>query len=40
MPDYPKIGMWPDGYYVTWNIFEGGTTSLVRRRARGIAWGC
>ena len=20
--DYPKIGMWPDGYYITWNIFE------------------
>jgi Bacterial Ig-like domain (group 3) len=26
VPDYPKIGMWPDGYYVTWNIFEGGAT--------------
>ena len=25
MPDYPKIGMWPDGYYVTWNMFAGGT---------------
>src|SRR5262245_7810447 len=21
--DYPKIGVWPDGYYVTWNIFQG-----------------
>ena len=20
--DYPKIGVWPDGYYVTFNIFE------------------
>jgi len=20
--DYPKIGVWPDGYYVTWNIFQ------------------
>ena len=20
--DYPKIGIWPDGYYVTFNIFE------------------
>ena len=19
--DYPKIGVWPDGYYITWNIF-------------------
>jgi hypothetical protein len=26
IPDYPKIGMWPDGYYVTWNMFEGGAT--------------
>ena len=26
VPDYPKIAMWPDGYYVTWNIFEGGVT--------------
>jgi len=25
VPDYPKIGMWPDGYYVTWNMFDGGT---------------
>jgi len=24
--DYPKIGMWPDAYYVTWNIFDGGGT--------------
>jgi Bacterial Ig-like domain (group 3) len=24
--DYPKIGVWPDGYYVTWNIFQNGTT--------------
>ena len=21
--DYPKISVWPDGYYVTWNIFQG-----------------
>jgi hypothetical protein len=20
--DYPKIGVWPDGYYVTWNMFQ------------------
>jgi hypothetical protein len=26
IPDYPKIGLWPDGYYVTWNIFQNGTT--------------
>jgi hypothetical protein len=24
--DYPKIGVWPDGYYVTWNIFQNETT--------------
>jgi len=21
LPDYPKIGVWPDGYYVTYNMF-------------------
>lgn len=26
--DYPKIAVWPDGYYVTWNIFSGGQTFL------------
>ena len=25
-PDYPKMGIWPDGYYVTYNMFTGGTT--------------
>ena len=25
IPDYPKIGMWPDAYYVTWNMFPNGT---------------
>ena len=24
--DYPKIGVWPDGYYVTWNLFQNGQT--------------
>jgi len=28
IPDYPKIGMWPDGYYVTWNMFPGGGASF------------
>ena len=23
--DYPKLGVWPDGYYVSYNIFNGGT---------------
>jgi hypothetical protein len=25
-PDYPKLSVWPDGYYVTYNMFTGGTT--------------
>jgi hypothetical protein len=25
-PDYPKLGVWPDGYYTTYNIFANGTT--------------
>ena len=25
MPDYPKLGVWPDGYYVTYNMFDGTT---------------
>lgn len=24
--DYPKLGVWPDGYYVSYNIFNGGNT--------------
>ena len=24
--DYPKLGIWPDAYYVTFNIFTNGTT--------------
>ena len=26
-PDYPKIGIWPDGYYITFNMFTGNTFS-------------
>jgi hypothetical protein len=25
-PDYPKFGLWPDAYYVTFNMFAGGST--------------
>ena len=25
-PDYPKLGVWPDGYYTTFNIFNNGST--------------
>ena len=24
--DYPKLGVWPDGYYVTYNVFNRGRT--------------
>ena len=25
-PDYPKLGVWPDGYYITYNMFNNGIT--------------
>src|SRR5207244_13283853 len=25
-PDYPKLGVWPDAYYITFNLFANGTT--------------
>ncbi len=25
-PDYPKLGVWPDAYYITFNIFANGST--------------
>lgn len=25
-PDYPKLGVWPDAYYMTFNIFNNGTS--------------
>ena len=27
MPDYPKLGVWPDGIYMTSNMFAGGATA-------------
>lgn len=24
--DYPKLGVWPDGYYITYNMFNNGST--------------
>ena len=33
--DYDKIAVWSDGYYVTWNIFQGGTTFIG---AEACAW--
>lgn len=26
--DYPKMGVWPDGYYISFNMFAGGTTFI------------
>jgi hypothetical protein len=34
-PDYPKLGVWPDAYYVTFNIFNNGSTF---GGARVCAW--
>jgi Big-like domain-containing protein len=33
--DYDKIAVWADGYYVTWNIFQNGTTFIG---AEACAW--
>lgn len=26
--DYPKVGVWPDGYYITYNMFKGGRSFM------------
>ncbi len=26
MPDYPKLAVWPDAYYITFNMFAGGSS--------------
>jgi hypothetical protein len=28
-PDYPKLGVWPDGYYTTFNMFNSGGTQFL-----------
>ncbi|MDP4013155.1 MAG: fibronectin type III domain-containing protein [Candidatus Nanopelagicales bacterium] len=28
-PDYPKVGVWPDGYYVTYNMFDAAGTTFL-----------
>ena len=28
-PDYPKMGVWPDAYYETYNLFDAAGTSFV-----------
>lgn len=32
-PDYPHYSVWPDGYYLTANKFEGNTTYVLDREA-------
>ena len=36
IPDYPKISVWPDGYYVTWNMFPGAGAAFSG--AEACAW--
>jgi hypothetical protein len=40
-PDYPKISVWPDGYYATFNMFKGnrflGARVCVYERAQMLA---
>ncbi len=42
MPDYPKLGVWPDGYYLSFNQFKNGATydgigAAVLERSKMIA---
>ncbi|MCM2258799.1 MAG: hypothetical protein NDJ94_24455, partial [Vicinamibacteria bacterium] len=30
--DYPKLGVWPDGYYVTYNMFAAGTFAYAGQK--------
>jgi len=39
-PDYPKLGVWPDGYYISFNIFNNGITFAARRRVPTMARRC
>src|SRR5467141_1661758 len=32
-PDYPKMGVWPDAYYVTFNMFNSGGTTFLGGKA-------
>ncbi|MCU1453057.1 MAG: hypothetical protein JWN46_1203, partial [Acidimicrobiales bacterium] len=41
-PDYPKVGIWPDAYYVTYNMFANGSSfsggqACAMDRARMLA---
>jgi hypothetical protein len=32
-PDYPKMGVWPDGYYITYNVFNNSGTAFLYSKA-------
>jgi hypothetical protein len=32
-PDYPKMAVWPDGYYETYNLFNGSTNAFMGAEA-------
>ena len=32
-PDYPKLGVWPDGYYMSFNMFNGTTNAFLGSQA-------
>src|SRR5262245_12257720 len=32
-PDYPKMGVWPDAYYITYNVFNAAGTVFLGGRA-------
>ena len=32
-PDYPKLGVWPDGYYATFNMFNAAGTTFLGAKA-------
>jgi len=36
MPDYPKLGVWPDGYYLTCNRFSAGSTNFMGTGAAAL----
>jgi len=42
-PDYPKLGVWPDAYYITFNMFQGnlfaGSRLCAYNRAAMLAGG-
>src|SRR5262249_8418871 len=32
-PDYPKLGVWPDAYYITYNMFNAAGTAFLGGQA-------